>query len=485
MYQDLMIANKGGKYFHLSTDEAWFIGKASNGQCREADRAKELGSPSKLWAEYTNKAAAYLHDHGREVIFWGEDPLQAEDIPLLPPWLINGEVYSPAYNKAFRARGIRQMIYTNTQPDDPLFPAYYVLSPREHLHPGGEAQERASQAFDEISYTAARKEADIMGVDIYAWGDSGPHPETFWLGYAVAASAAWRPASPDPRELTQRFYRLFYGSGTTDMGRLYQLMSTQAQFFAGSWDHEPSGKLPLVFGYSYGIGPFTPHLATLPLPPVPSADYLRLRTNWLEENARRLELAWKFLGENDELLDLLYKNLPSVQFHRYNLEVYLSIARLCRQNLLMLTGLEEVAKDLQTAQEQAAKLEYADAVAALDQALGTAGRIRDQRNQALHDATATWYETWFPRVREANGRHVARAPQDFVDTQPSERAHRAQVGLLYLIDREFSLQFGEWFNAVQEVRNRYATAHNLPARQGEFDWQDTETLQSQTVDREL
>jgi hypothetical protein len=240
-----------------------------------------------------------------------------------------------------------------------------------------------------------------------------------------------------------------------------------------------------VFGYSYGIGPFTPHLATLPLPPVPSADYLRLRTNWLEENARRLELAWKFLGENDELLDLLYKNLPSVQFHRYNLEVYLSIARLCRQNLLMLTGLEEVAKDLQTAQEQAAKLEYADAVAALDQALGTAGRIRDQRNQALHDATATWYETWFPRVREANGRHVARAPQDFVDTQPSERAHRAQVGLLYLIDREFSLQFGEWFNAVQEVRNRYATAHNLPARQGEFDWQDTETLQSQTVDREL
>ncbi|MGD0129995.1 MAG: beta-N-acetylhexosaminidase [Terriglobia bacterium] len=485
MYQDLMNANKGGKYFHLSTDEAWFIGKAANDQCREADRAKALGSPSKLWAEYTQKTAAYLHDHGREVIFWGEDPLQAEDIPLLPPWLINGEVYSPAYNNAFRARGIRQMIYTNTQPDDPLFPAYYVLSPKEHVHPGEATQERATQAFEEISYTAARKEADIIGVDIYAWDDSGPHPETFWLGYAVAASAAWRPASADPRELTQRFYPLFYGSGATDMGRLYQLMSTQAQFFAGSWDHEPSGKLPLVFGYSYGLGPFTPHLATLPLPPVPSADYLRLRTNWLDENARRLELAWKFLGENDELLDLLYKNLPSVEFHRYNLEVYLSIARLCRQNLLMLTGLEEVSKDLQTAEERAAKLEYADAVAALDQALGTAARIRDQRNRALHDATTTWYETWFPRVREANGRHVARAPQDFVDTQPSERARRAQEGLLYLLDREFSLPVGEWFKDVQDVRNRYATAHGLPARQVEFDWQDTETLYSQTVDREL
>jgi hexosaminidase len=485
MYQDLMDANKGGKYFHLSTDEAWFIGKASNDQCHEAERAKELGSLSKLWTEYTNKTAAYLRDHGRKVIFWGEDPLQAEDIPLLPPWLISGEVYSSAYNRAFRARGIRQMIYTNSQPDDPLFPAYFVLSPKEQVHPGEGAQERAAEVFDEITYTAARKEADIMGVDIFAWGDRGPHPETFWLGYAVGASAAWHPGSPDPHELTQSFYRLFYGTGATQMGRLHQLMSTQAQFWASSWDHEPSGKQPLVFGYSYGLGPFTPHLETLPLPPVPSADYLRVGDNWRQENARRLELSEKFLGENDELLDLLYKNLPSVQFHRNNLEVYLSIARLCRQNLLMLRDLEEVVKDLEAGEDRAAKLQYADAVAALDQALDRAGKIRDERNQALRDATTTWYKTWFPRVREANGRHVARAPQDFVDTQPSERARRGQEGLVYLIDREFSLPFGEWVNEVQRVRNRYATAHGLPARERKFDWQDTETLHSQAVDREL
>jgi len=86
------------------------------------------------------------------------------------------------------------------------------------------------------------------------------------------------------------------------MGRLYQLMSTQAQFFAGSWDSEPSG--PVMFGESYGIGPYTPHHATLPLPSIPSAEYLRLRHEWQADNARRLELTWKFLGENDELLPL-------------------------------------------------------------------------------------------------------------------------------------------------------------------------------------
>jgi hypothetical protein len=176
-----------------------------------------------------------------------------------------------------------------------------------------------------------------------------------------------------------------------------------------------------MFGESYGIGPFVPHLDTLPLPPVPTPDYLRLRGDWSAENARRLELAAKFLGENDELETLLYENILRVEFNRYNLEVYLSISKLCRQNLLLLKELEAITRNLQTAQDQAAKLHYVDALDALDQALDTADVIRDERNQVLHDATMTWYDTWFPRVREANGRRAARAPQDFVETEPQRK----------------------------------------------------------------
>jgi hexosaminidase len=484
MFQDLMDANKGGRYFHLSTDEAWFIGKADHEQCREAARARELGSPSKLWVEFVRKTAGYLQEHGRRVIFWGEEPLQAEDIPLLPSGLINGEVYSTAYNRAFRAHGISQMIYTNSQPDDPLFPFYFVLSPQDMVHPRA-AEERATTVFNEISHTSARAETEISGAGIYAWGDLGPHPETFWLGYAVGASAAWHPGTPDPHELAHRFYRLFYGQGARDMGRIYQLMSTQAQFWASSWDSQPSGTLPLIFGYSYGIGPFTPHIATLPLPAVPGADFLRIGDDWRRENARRMELAWKFLGENDELQNLLYANLQSVEFNRYNLEVYLSIAKLCRQNLTMIRDLGEIGGDLQSAAEQAARLRFAEAVASLDRALDRAGRIRDERNQALSGVTETWYKTWFPRVREANGRRVAREPQSFVDMGTSDAARRRQEGLAYLIEREFALPLGEWVERVQEVRNRYAAAHQLPRREGRFDWQDTRTLHSQAINREL
>lgn len=484
MFQNLIDATKGSKYFHLSTDEAWFVGTADHEGCREAPRARELGSPSKLLAEFIGKTTGYLQKQGRKVIFWGEHPLQSEDIALLPRGLINGEVYGPIYNEAFRKQGIRQMIYTNSQPNDPLFPAYSVLSPHEQVHPR-RTEERATSVFNEISFSAARGQTEIAGVDIYAWGDAGPHPETFWLGYAVGLSAAWRPGSPDPKELAHSFYRLYYGRGTSAMDRLYQLMSTQAQFYGSSWDREPAGNEPLIFGYSYGIGPFTPQHSVLALPPVPEGAFLRLRGDSGRENARRTELAWKFLGENDELLNLLYRNLPSVEFNRYNLEVYLSLAKVCRQNLLLFQHLDEIAKSLEEARESAGKLRYPEALAALDKAIETAQRIRDERNDALAQLTAIWYKTWFPRVREGNGRHAPREPIQFVSMGTSESARRRQEGLLYVFERQFALPFGEWVNEVIAVRNRYAVAHDLPEQPMTFDWQDATTLRSVSVDRDL
>jgi hexosaminidase len=48
MFQDLLDANRGGKYFVLFTDEPYYVGLAKNAQCNEADRAHQLGSVGKL-----------------------------------------------------------------------------------------------------------------------------------------------------------------------------------------------------------------------------------------------------------------------------------------------------------------------------------------------------------------------------------------------------------------------------------------------------
>jgi hexosaminidase len=476
MYQDLLDANKGVKYFVLSTDEPYYVGLANNDQCHEAELAQKLGSVGKVEARFLDKAAGYLHEHGRKVIFWGEYPLVPSDISSLPNYLINGEVYGPEFDPAFKAHGIKQMIFVSTQSGSHrLFPTYYLLPDSKLVNPVRE-DTVLYEIFTHISFGPARQQSDLIGVFNAGWGDEGLHPETFWLGYATGTSWAWHPGSPAPAEARSSFYHLFYGQGALEMGRVYQLMSTQAEFWNSSWDREPSSARKPIFGSSYAI--FKPrHPAydqTLPLPPVPQGEYLRLGFDWNQANARRVKMAQDNMPANDELLDLLHKNLKSVQFQKYNLEVFSAIAGLYQQNLQMIEEMNEVNEALKQAQEAAGRVQFEQAVAALDRALDIVEQIRDQRNMTLHNALETWYESWYPRVAEANGRKYLNAIDDVKDHLPGRT-----VDMSYLVYRELILPFGEWFKQVENARNQYAQVHALPVRTDKLDWKNTQTSASQ------
>ncbi len=485
MFADLLAANKGSKYFVLSTDEPYYVGLADNAQCHEAQRAKELGSVGKMLAEFTTKTANYLHDHGRTVIFWGEYPIKPEDINSFPPYLVNGELYGPDFDPKFRAHGIRQMIYVSTEGEEQLFPQYYILPSSLKLHPSqpsnvGRVEEMFNQAsfssLDSLSSMrpdfAHADQADVMGIFVAGWADPGLHPETFWLGYATGPAAAWHRATPSPKELENSFYRLFYGPGAVEMGKLYQRMSEQAQFWEDSWETGPSGARSPIWGNSYGVftTPKPAHDQFLPPLPVPSPELLHVDLNWRLANRRRLQLAGDFLAQNDQLIDLIEGNMPCVQFNRYNLEVYLSIAGLYRQNLHMLQDLGRISEALKAAESAAAESKAESALAALDRSLSIAENIRQYRNQALQNATATWYQTWFPRVTEANGRKFLDKVDDVKDHQPART-----VDMRYLVYRELLYPLGEWVTQVAAVRNQYAASHKLPVRTVRFDWTDTST----------
>ncbi len=509
MFDDLLSANKGVKYFVLSTDEPYYVGLADNDQCREAERARQLGSVGKMLAEFVNKTADYLHQRGRQVIFWGEFPLKPSDIDALPNYLINGELYGPKFDPVFRAHGIRQMIYTSTEGEEQLFPQYYILPSSKRLHPQSSQLGRVQEIFEQNSFTsleslsstrpdfAEANQADVMGVFVAGWADPGLHPETFWLGYATGPASAWHRAAPHPEEMESSFYQLFYGPRATGLGRLYQLMSEQAQFWEDSWETGASSARTPIWGESYGIfnPPRPAHDQYLPFLPLPSSPLLHLDYDWLPGNTKRIELAGDFLAQNDELQDLIRMNMNRVGFNRYNLEVFLSIANLYRQNLVMLQDLARISASLEAAQTAAGKSEIektgssqsetsgaseADkAVAALDRALNIAENIRQYRNQVLEDATSTWYKSWFPRVPEANGRRYLDVVDDVKDHQPVRT-----VDMSYLVYRELLYPLDNWAKRVIEARNQYAEAHHIPSRSFSLEWKDTHstTVSSRTPD---
>ena len=469
MYDDLLEATKGSRYFILSTDEPYYVGMASSVQCEEVTRARDLGSVGKLLAEFVTKASNYLHDRGRTVWFWGEYPLTPDDVASLPSHIMNGEVHGDEFDSAFKKQGIRQLVYTSTQGEEPLFPDYYILPSSQRLHPKSPNHGRVTEMFNHISFTSARQQSDLMGTIVAGWADAGLHPETFWLGYATGPAAAWHPASVNPAELANSFYDLFYGPAR-NMGRLYQLMSEQAQIWDDTWEEMASSTRTPIWGNSDKI--FNPPRPaddqTLPVLPVPSAGTLAIGHDWKQENSRRLEIATAALAENDELLDLLYANLEKVRENRYSLEVFLSIVGLCRHNLEMILDLGEISDRLKAAQTAAGKGEGGEALAALDGALNTAAGIQRRRNRALQDTTTTWYKTWFPRVAEANRRRYL----DQVDNVKDHRPVRT-VDMSYLVYRELLYPLGDWAARTLEARNEYARAHHLPVRTFDLNWKDT------------
>jgi hypothetical protein len=484
MFQDLLDANQGGKYFVLSTDEPYYVGLATNNQCNEVDRARELGSVGKLLAEFVTKTANYLHDRGRTVLFWGEYPLKPQDISALPSHLVNSEVYGPEFDPVFKAHGIRQMIFTSTVGwKELLFSNYYMLPPADHLPgPPGGAYEPVrhgpgyvGQMLDTIENTAARKNADLMGTFVAGWADTGIHPEVMWLGYATGSAAGWHPKAASEQELMNSFYPLFYGPSAINMGRVYQLMSEQGQFYKESWETVASTARTPIWGDWDRINhpPQPAEDQTLPLPPVPVNDLLTLNYDWTAMNQRRMQMAGRFLAENGELQDLLHENLRRVEFNRYNLELYTGIAQLYRQNAEMLLDLERINATLQAAQADAAKADAKAAVTAVDQALDLAERIRQQRNQAFANAVSIWYKSWYPRVAAANGRQFVDKVDDVKDHLPVRT-----VDMTYLIYRQLLYPLGDWASKVQAVRNQYAAAHQLPARTSAWNWKEIPTIAS-------
>ena len=467
MFAELIKANEGGKYILLSTDEPYYVGKAPG----EQQQAKTLGSRGKLLAQFISRIANELHKQGRKVIFWGEYPLTPSDIPALPSHLISGE-YDSSTAPIYKKNGIRQFVYTYTQGEEPLFPNYYPMLSDDSIadQDRDRATGRVEGMLKTISSAASEHKADLTGVIVAGWADAGLHPETFWLGYATGTAAGWKHKGVTANELKDKFYKSFYGSETVEMDSVYQLLSRQAQFYDESWDWQDSPWRTPIFGNSEGVYA-TPKPAkdqTLPLLPVPSGKDLSVKTDWSKMNDERLQSSKKFLKENDDLIRLLHENLRSASYHHYNLEVMLSIALLCRQNLNMLIHLQHIDSLMKLCSRIASK-DAVVAVALLDDALDEAETIKKERDQTLQSVITTWYQQWYPRVKEANGRRYLNAVDDVKDHRPVRT-----VDMTYLIYRDLHYPLGKWSQEVQNGRNNFAERNALPLRKKQLQWDEVE-----------
>ncbi|MEJ5961071.1 beta-N-acetylhexosaminidase [Pedobacter immunditicola] len=477
MFNDLFDANKGGNYVMLSTDEAYYLGKAAD----DKKLAKKLGGNGKLFADFVTRIGNKLHEKDRKVMVWAEYPLRPQDINTLPSHIING-VYNKQWAPKFKANGMRQLVYTSTQGEEPLFPNYHKHLFKKSLNGDGtlaltddEKQQgnrnigRVEEVSEGITSAISDGSADLMGVVVAAWADAGLHPETFWLGYATGTAVAWNHHTVNHQDLSNRFYTSFYGSKAVNMDKVYQLLSTQAEFWDKSWDWVTSTHRSPIFGDSEKVfeTPQPVKDQVLPALPLPSGTDLSLNEDWALKNKVRLTHAENFLKANNELMNLLNDNLSLVGRQNYNLQVLFSVAQICRQNLNLMLDLQNATALIKNASD-VAKQNPTLAVSLIDQALRQVKKIHEERNLLLQSVSSVWFQDWYPLVAEANGRKYLHQVDDVKDHEPVRT-----IDLSYLIYRQLKYPVGKWVTELSNARNQFAKANNLPVSNESLNWENT------------
>ena len=453
MYQDVINATQGVDYFHVSTDELYYAGI-----CDKCEPEYNPENRSLKWVEFAKRAHEFLAGKERRMLAWVEWPLMPEHISLLPPDIIDGVLGgNQAFIDAEAEIGLRQLVYTSMQGSEFLIPNYWGAQ-------GGDFRSRQGRLWS--AYRALTPDiGDPIGVFGAAWGDSGLHNETFWLGWSAVAQYGWTHRTPEVEQHVVEFIEEYYGPGSAGILEIYQGIQKQSRFFQSSWDRVVSRTRDSGYGNSYGPGVgIIRRDETLPQPALPQLPGLEIvpvyhsgRYGDLVEEARQL------LSENQSLTQKIFSALHRVQRNRYNLEVLLSLAQLTRHHNQLIIAMHEMESNLMAAASAARTYnpnrdpqEARRAVQSLLSAYRLASSVVEDRKLTFAALEAIWEKSRYPKGQSVGGRDFVHILDDTKDHWADRRAD-----LSYMIAPEESIDLEGWANQVAEILKDYAGSHGV------------------------
>jgi len=451
MYDDAVNATKGVDYFFVSTDEVYYVGIG--------DKCGKPYTPenrSLRWVEFVRRARDHLAARGRRMLVWAEYPLLPEHVRMLPPDIIDGVIGEPEYAKTENEMGIRQLAYVSMQGAEFLFPNHLL----NNVDPGGDSgpSEGRLRSTAETISSGRVWQGKPIGVFGAAWGDSGLHNETFWLGWATVAQYGWHPHAAPVEQTAAEFMNLYHGPRVVEMAEVYRGLQTQARFFERSWDRVVSKARGPGYGNSYGKGIGTTRRdETLPQPAMPAMPDLTFKPVYVDRYRNLVADAGRMALENDVLIHRIRQNISRADRNRYNLEVFLSLAELTGHHNRMVMAMKAIEDKLNAAREQAEKKKPEDAVGRLVAAYDQARQIVEERSKTFASLKAVWEKSRFPKGREVGGKKFYHVLDDVKDHWADRRAD-----LSYMIAPEESIGLEQWMKSFATVIREYAQKHNVP-----------------------
>jgi hexosaminidase len=459
MYDDLIAATKGVKYFHASTDEIYYAGIGGN--CLEPYNAV---TRSLKWAEFARRARDHVTSRGRRMLAWLEYPLLAAHLDRVPADIIDGVMGEQEYIPIENQKGMRQLAYVSMQGAEYLFPDHFNY--QGEFGEGwatefeqGMAAGRLRQAYETISKGRVWK-ANPIGVFGAAWDDSGLHSETFWLGWSAVARWGWNPGTPGVEQHAAEFMHFYYGPQTTGMVEIYRMMQRQARSWQQTWDRVVSRVRGPGYGTSDGKGIGTERFdMTLEAPAKPQPGDLAFQPRFAPKYAKFLAQARVRSAENEQLLHLLAANFLRAERNHYNLEVFTALAKFIGHHWDLVAGLADAERALERASAAAKKNDARRAVGEMVRACNAVEGLEREGAERFAQLTAVFEKSRYPKGREVAGRKFVHVLDD---TKDHWADRTADLGYLHAPERSIGLE--AWRKDLTGIIQTYAKKHSVLVR---------------------
>ena len=452
MYQDMIEATPGVKYFHASTDEVYYAGI-----CRKCKKPYNDENRSQAWVDFVNRAHSFLTERGRRMLCWVEYPLLARHIIQLPKDLIDGVTYEdPEYIRYKNEIGMEGLAYSSIQGDELLFPNYFPCTYRKEERPGNLEGVKSGVA------RRLRLGAKIIGTYAAAWDDSGLHNETFWLGWATVTQYGWNTEGPTLEQNVADFVDAFYGPESGDMVEIYQTLLSGARFFQSSWDRVPSTEAPPAYGNPYGKGRNTTRIdLTLEPPALPFGwdMYIISEPTFSRRYGKIIDEAGSQKASLDLAIYKLQSRLDRKTRNGYNLEVLLSIAWFEREFAIMILDLERVEKLCLESAKAFDEEDARRAVSRLVEAHNLVSGILKSRGEMWDRFQAVWEKSRFEKGRSVGGRKFVHILDDLKDHFADRRP-----GFEYMLAPYERMKLEEWNGKLEAFIKTLARSHGFEAQ---------------------
>jgi hypothetical protein len=252
--------------------------------------------------------------------------------------------------------------------------------------------------------------------------------------------------------------RVYYGSGAAGMIDVYRMMQQQARAWESTWDRVLSKVVLTRYGGYFGKGISTHRVdITLLLPFINDLPDWFPDPFWTDRYKDWLIQARLRASENDQLIEALQTQLGLVDRNRYNLEVFLALARFMGHHWRLFLDLAQAEEQIKQGQALALNDQAAQAVSVLSTAYSTVDQLRKDGLKTFEDLRTVFESSCYPKGRSVDGRQFVHVFDDVKDHFADRRAD-----LSFMMAPEDSLGLDSWLKDLAQSIALYAEENKVP-----------------------